>query len=884
MAHNKLRSSTQQELLNSNSNSQQSTFLDSSSKDTSFVHQDPSVNYNNNSAIHTLDIKVPQNSCNNFHTLNEVTLQQQNSHVRFLNNSSGNNCSNITSDNANISLLKDSHVTSGHKASKDSEHTLPSESLTSEAATELTHLPGYVTPDVLHPGLDTTPLSLHRTTTAPNSVNFDPAASHSQPPSSNTPAWHSITHTQRPSSSAPVAVTIDSAASLTDARIQPPLSNTPPAAAAVHSGPADTHTQPLSSIAPAWHLLTSDLPRSDSQPPLSSAPAWHTVTSDPAPTHSTPTQVPPRTPHCFYGQQPQFTPVSDNWPRINPEIWSQNLSLLTLTCLKIYDTVRDTAIPNFAGARIPIPSGLNIQAWRDLTQEINYPDKLICDFLCFGFPLDHDPVFYPNVGDKKNHSSALQYPEAIQSFIDTEVAAKAVIVPFNTPCFIPSPKISPLMTRPKHDSQERRVIMDLSWGEHSVNSHIDNTQYLGTAYKLALPTVDTISDMILSAGQGSYIYKRDLSRAYKQLRTCPLAWPLTAFQHRDETFLDISICFGVKPGAMFCQRTTDVIAYTMKQKGHNLCSYIDDLLGIEKTQAKAQLADTYLGQKLDDLGLDHKEAKHFHPAQSQVCLGILFDTVTMTKSIPPNKLHEIGIELQKWIRKQSATKRELQSLAGTLLFIAKCSTPARMFINSILADLRNAPTTGYITLSQATLSDITFFLELFPLYNGVSLLCHPPLASTKQVDCDSCLSGAGARFGELYYSEQFPTFITDLQLSITHLEMLNLLVATRLFAAQWTHHTVTLGCDNAASVAVLQTGKSRDRLLAACAKQMWILATAHDVTLNPIHRSGDIMQQLGVDALSRRHLSQRFQNIISQLLRDGTRVRVPPALFTLPPV
>ena len=597
-----------------------------------------------------------------------------------------------------------------------------------------------------------------------------------------------------------------------------------------------------------------------------------------------PVSAPPKTPHCFYGQVPHCSPVPSNWPRINPTIWSQELSPLTQQCLRIYDVVRDTALPNFMSARIPIPSALNIPAWRELIQEINYPDHLISDFLEFGFPLDYQGDFYTNSEEVSNHQSALQFPDAISAFVETELTAKAVIGPFNDPCFHPPPKISPLMTRPKHDSSSRRVIMDLSWGDHSVNSHIDNSQYLGTPYKLALPTVDTITDMILSAGQGCWIYKRDLSRAYKQLRTCPLAWPLTAFQHEGKVFLDTSIVFGARPGAMFCQRTTDVLSYTMHHFGYNMRSYLDDMLGVEKTQEQAQKADSFLGQKLDDLGLDHKEEKHCQPAQSQVCLGILFDSVNMTKSIPPSKLHEVGEELATWSNKQFATKRQLQSLAGKLLFIAKCSSPARLFINSILADLRAAPDSGTILLSETTRSDIHWFQALFPHYNGLSLLCHPPLTSTQQVDCDSCLSGIGAKFGDLYYSEQLPQCVLQLQLPITHLEMFNLLIATRLFAPQWAHHTVTLGCDNAASVSVLQTGRSRDRFLASCAIQMWFLATIHDVTLTPVHRSGDTMQQLGVDALSRGHLSPRFQHIIQKLLPNATRIRVPPALFALPPL
>ena len=279
-----------------------------------------------------------------------------------------------------------------------------------------------------------------------HTVTFDPALhTHSgTPPPTSTPAWR--------------AVTFD-------------LSH-PGTPATTPARPTHAHTepQPPTSI-PAWHTMTFDLAASQTgrpsitpasvptSAPSSSAPASasHSSPSSTAPgsSHSTHTGTVPRTPHCFYGQVPQYSAVPTNWPRVNPEIWTKELSPLTQTCLRIYDVVRDTALPNFVGARIPVPSGLNIPAWRELTQEINYPDKQISDFLEFGFPLGYQADFYPDSDFKQNHFSALQYPEAIQSFIDTELAAQAVIGPFTTPCFTPGPKISPLMTRPKNDSNER---------------------------------------------------------------------------------------------------------------------------------------------------------------------------------------------------------------------------------------------------------------------------------------------------------------------------------------------------------------------------------------------------------------------------------------------
>ena len=54
--------------------------------------------------------------------------------------------------------------------------------------------------------------------------------------------------------------------------------------------------------------------------------------------------------------------------------------------------------------------------------------------------------------------------------------------------------------------------------------------------------------------------------------------------------------------------------------------------------------------------------------------------------------------------------------------------------------------------------------------------------------------------------------------SIVQLEMVNILLAVRLFQAHWAGKKVLIKCDNEAVVSVLRSGKTRDPYLGACAR------------------------------------------------------------------
>ena len=136
--------------------------------------------------------------------------------------------------------------------------------------------------------------------------------------------------------------------------------------------------------------------------------------------------------------------------------------------------------------------------------------------------------------------------------------------------------------------------IDLNKANNSVNDGIPHESYDNIPYKLHLPGPDNLVTEILKYGKGCLLYTRDLSRAYRQLRTDPLDWPLLGISWGGSWFIDTAIPFGARWGCMAMQRTTDSIVHMMRQEHRTLIGYIDDYVGIAVSHDKATLDYTRL--------------------------------------------------------------------------------------------------------------------------------------------------------------------------------------------------------------------------------------------------------------------------------------------------
>ena len=167
----------------------------------------------------------------------------------------------------------------------------------------------------------------------------------------------------------------------------------------------------------------------------------------------------------------------------------------------------------------------------------------------YGFPLDFqgnvDSFETMELWKCKNHKGAERFPREITKYLQKEKTNLSVIGPFKNNPFSEPIKIYPLNTVPKKDSEERRVILDLSFPKGcSVNDNINKDCYLGEEVNLIFPKVDDFIELIKAKGKNCLMFKLDLRKAYRQINICPRDYNLVAFRWKKTHFLQYSVIYG----------------------------------------------------------------------------------------------------------------------------------------------------------------------------------------------------------------------------------------------------------------------------------------------------------------------------------------------------
>ena len=127
---------------------------------------------------------------------------------------------------------------------------------------------------------------------------------------------------------------------------------------------------------------------------------------------------------------------------------------------------------------------------------------------------------------------------------------------------------------------------------------------------------------------------------------------------------------------------------------------------------------------------------------------------------------------------------------------------------------------------------------------------------------DACLSGLGAVYKDMVYALPIPRGFANY--TIVHLEMLNIMVALKVWGQHWSNKCVEIKCDNLAIVSVLQEGKARDPLLAAFARNIWLLTSIFNIQLKVSHIFGTDNQI--ADLLSRWWETKNNEQKLNSLL------------------
>ena len=472
--------------------------------------------------------------------------------------------------------------------------------------------------------------------------------------------------------------------------------------------------------------------------------------------------------------------------------------------------------------------------------------------LAFGFPAGFNGLG-PPTGNLTNHASALRNPNQVAAFLEKGCRLGAMLGPLPVPPFVSWSRNNPLMTRPKRNSSDLRVILDLSFPlGTSVNSSIPKDSLDGARFKLKLPSPMDLANLMRSIGPGCHLYKVDLSHAYRQLRSDPLDWPLLGVDWDGQHFVDTAIPFGLRHGASACQRTSEAAATVASHKcGAKTEAYIDDTAGAALPTV-SQSHYRGLVSTMDELGLETTPEKCTPPSTRMLWVGVWYDSVAQTMAIDRDRIQEALAECEKFVGASRVTLHALQKFLGRLYHASKCTLSARAFMARLLDLLRKAVHEQFVHVTEEAKADAYWFLAFLDKFNGVTVL--KPLQPSFEANVDSCLRGSGGICDGLgFYTVAYPEHMVQLELSIASWECFNLLLAVRLWVRQWAGSHVAINCDNWATVCSIGSSKANDPLIRSALRELWWLTAIWDVQLSVFHKLGVEMEV--ADLLSRAPLS-----------------------------
>jgi hypothetical protein len=147
------------------------------------------------------------------------------------------------------------------------------------------------------------------------------------------------------------------------------------------------------------------------------------------------------------------------------------------------------------------------------------------------------------------------------------------------------------------------------------------------------------------------------------------------------------------------------------------------------------------------------------------------------------------------------------------------------------------PHNGFIHVSLEFKCDLEWFCWFAQTYNGKSRFSKETVFIDYEVYMDASLMGIGARFGNKVYAYRIEG--KGDTCNIAYREALNVLVALRTWANEFSHKTVRLWCNNAAAVSILQTSQGSDKILQAIARNIWLLSASFDINLICEHIPGE---------------------------------------------
>ena len=221
---------------------------------------------------------------------------------------------------------------------------------------------------------------------------------------------------------------------------------------------------------------------------------------------------------------------------------------------------------------------------------------------------------------------------------------------------------------------------------------------------------------------------RDIESAYRLIPVHPDDRPLLAVQWDGQLYVDPMLPFGLRSAPKIFNAVADALEWQLNQAGIPLIRhYLDDfiIIGPPGSPQCAQ-SPAILDRECHALGVPIAAHKQDVPTKCLIYLGIEINTANGILRLPDDKLDRLRKLLREWGSRRACTRKELESLVGSLNHACKVVRSGRAFLRrmlDLLHSVKRPPNSPVpIRLNAAFRADLAWWREFLHDWNSVAFL------------------------------------------------------------------------------------------------------------------------------------------------------------------
>jgi hypothetical protein len=457
----------------------------------------------------------------------------------------------------------------------------------------------------------------------------------------------------------------------------------------------------------------------------------------------------------------------------------------------------------------------------------------------------------------------------------------------SAPAIVAPVKVVPKKRYGKRTGKWRRV-HDLSKASKrgaSTNDGIDR-RLVKMRYTTVWRAAEMIRQLKSKAAQDQKLYlsQIDLTDAYRILPVRPDQWQLLGFELEGRLYVETRVSFGLASAPRMFSALSGMCDWLLRKvlQLDDTQNYLDDWLLTNLGDECSTLATRIALTMFRLLGIPVNMQKLVDTALHVAFLGIEIDTEMMTLGMAPERLNALGELIEEWLTAETKTKRELQSLAGSLIFVSTVIRPGRLFTQRLFAMLRlmEHKNLWIVPRSSELRRDLSWWKSFLPVFEikhlGVTKMLSVETMPVFELWTDASDFGGGAHFGQewfqLVWTDSLAVLSKDREIIFIR-ELFTLVAAALTWGHLWADSQVLFHCDNANSVVAVKSGKSRNAQALHLLRVLHFHAATHNYEYRVQYVSSEDNKL--ADALSRNDVSE-FMNLLPSANRRPTAPRLPP--------